>query len=450
MSQEGTLIEVADDDQLVQRVAAIDVAKASGMICTRVPHGTIPGKRVTRVWQVSATTNDLLALADQLAAEGIERIVLESTSDYWRPFFYLLEARELQVWLVNARDVKNVPGRPKTDKLDALWLAKLNERGMLRPSFVPPVQIRQLRDYTRLRTDLTVERSRHVQRMEKLLEDALIKLSSVATDIMGVSARAMIEALIQGERDPYVLADLAKGRLRVKHAALVQALTGRFDDHHADLARVLLSQIDALSGQIEHLSARIEALIAAIPAAQGVDPDGTTGPDAGTGADAALLPAIARLDQIPGIGPSAAQTIIAEIGLDMTQFPTAGHVTSWAKLSPRANQSGAKNRSGSTGKGNPYLKGVLGEVASAAAKTNTFLGQRYRRLVKRLGRLKALVAVARSILVIIWHLLVDPTASYIDLGPDFYDTRINANRQKRNNIRQLEALGYKVTLEPAA
>ncbi|WP_427004815.1 IS110 family transposase [Pseudarthrobacter sp. H2] len=343
MSQEGTLIEVADDDQPVQRVAAIDVAKASGMVCTRVPHGSIPGKRVTRVWQVSATTNDLLALADQLAAEGIERIVLESTSDYWRPFFYLLEARELQVWLVNARDVKNVPGRPKTDKLDALWLAKLNERGMLRPSFVPPVQFRQLRDYTRLRTDLTVERSRHVQRVEKLLEDALIKLSSVATDIMGVSARAMIEALINGERDPHVLAGLARGRLRVKHAALVQALTGRFDDHHADLARVLLSQIDALSGQIEHLSTRIEALIAAIPAAQGVDPDGTTGPDAGTGADAALLPAIARLDQIPGIGPGAAQTIIAEIGLDMTQFPTAGHLTSWAKLSPRANQSGARN-----------------------------------------------------------------------------------------------------------
>ncbi|MDQ6752234.1 MAG: IS110 family transposase [Actinomycetota bacterium] len=321
---------------------------------------------------------------------------------------------------------------------------------MLRPSFVPPVQLRQLRDYTRLRTDLTVERSRHVQRVEKLLEDALIKLSSVATDIMGVSARAMIEALINGERDPHVLADLARGRLRVKHAALVQALTGRFDDHHADLARVLLSQIDALSGQIEHLNTRIEALIAAIPAAQGVDPDGTTGPDAGTGADAALLPAIARLDQIPGIGPSAAQTIIAEIGLDMTQFPTAGHLASWATFSPRANQSGAKNRSGSTGKGNPYLKGVLGEVASAAAKTNTFLGQRYRRLVKRLGRLKALVAVARSILVIIWHLLVDPTASYIDLGPAFYDARINANRQKRNNIRQLEALGYKVTLEPAS
>ncbi|MDQ6740533.1 MAG: IS110 family transposase [Actinomycetota bacterium] len=450
MSQEGTLVEVADDDQLVQRAAAIDVAKASGMVCTRVPHEATAGKRVTRVWQVSATTNAILGLADQLAAEGIERIVLESTSDYWRPS--LLPAGG--TWAAGVagqrRDVKNVPGRPKTDKLDAVWLAKLNERGMLRPSFVPPVQLRQLRDYTRLRTDLTVERSRHVQRMEKLLEDALIKLSSVATDIMGVSSRAMIEALINGERDPNVLADLARGRLRVKHAALIQALTGRFDEHHADLARVLLSQIDALSGQIDHLSTRIEAMIAAIPAAQGVDSDGTTGPDAGTGADAALLPAIARLDQIPGIGTSAAQTIIAEIGLDMTQFPTAGHMASWAKLCPRANQSGAKNRSGSTGKGNPYLKGVLGEVASAAAKTNTFLGQRYRRLVKRLGRLKALVAIARSIVVIIWHLLADPTASYTDLGSDFYDNRINAGRQKRNNIRQLEALGYKVTLEPAA
>ncbi|MET4143148.1 IS110 family transposase, partial [Arthrobacter sp. UYCo732] len=304
MGVEGMQIDVADDDQLVQRVAAIDVAKASRMVCTRVPHETTPGKRVSRVWQVAATTNAILGLAEELASEGIERVVLESTSDYWRPFYYLLEAHGLQVWLVNARDVKNVPGRPKTDKLDAIWLAKLNERGMLRPSFVPPVQIRRLRDYTRLRLDLTTERSRHVQRLEKLLEDALIKISIVATDIMGVSGRAMIEALIAGQRDPLVLADLARGRLRVKHAALVQALTGRFDDHHGELARVLLDQVDTLTGQIEHLSTRIEE-IAAIRAAQGVDPDGTTGPNAGTGPDAAQLTAISRLDEIPGIGPRA-------------------------------------------------------------------------------------------------------------------------------------------------
>ena len=443
-------LDVEDEEEVLARVAAIDVAKATGMVCTRVPHKNSPGRRVTKVWQVSATTNAIIDLADHLVCAGIERVVVESTSDYWRPFFYLLEARGVRVWLVNARDVKNVPGRPKTDKLDAIWLAKLNERGMLCPSFVPPVQIRHLRDYTRLRLDLTTERSRHAQRLEKLLEDALIKISTVATDIMGVSGRAMIEALIAGQRDPHTLADLAKGRMRVKHDALVQALTGQFDHHHGELAQILLDQVDALSAQIDHLTARIDELIAAIPAAQGVDADGTTGPHAGTGPDAAVLPAIARLDEVPGIGARAAQIIIAEIGLDMNQFPTAGHLASWAKLCPRANQSGAKNRSGATGKGNRYLKGVLGEVAAAAAKTNTFLGHRYRRLVKRCGKLKALVAVARSILVIIWHLLSDPASRFHDLGPDFYDNRLGPERTKRNHIRQLEALGYKVTLEPAA
>ena len=323
-------LDVEDEEEVLARVAAIDVAKASGMVCTRVPHEKTPGRRVTRVWQVSATTNAIIELADHLVGAGIERVVLESTSDYWRPFFYLLEARGLGVWLVNARDVKNVPGRPKTDKLDAIWLAKLNERGMLRPSFVPPAPIRQLRDYTRLRLDLTTERSRHAQRLEKLLEDALIKISTVATDIMGVSGRAMIEALIAGQRDPHALADLARGRLRVKHAALVQALTGQFDAHHGELARILLDQVDALSAQIEHLTARIDELIAAIPAAQGVDADGTTGPQAGTGPDAAALAAIARLDEVPGIGTRAAQIIIAEIGVDMNQFPTAVHLASWA------------------------------------------------------------------------------------------------------------------------
>ena len=443
-------LDVEDEQEVLARVAAIDVAKATGMVCTRVPHENTPGRRVTKVWQVSATTNAIMELADHLVCAGIERVVVESTSDYWRPFFYLIEARGVRVWLVNARDVKNVSGRPKTDKLDAIWLAKLNERGMLRASFVPPEPIRHLRDYTRLRLDLTTERSRHAQRLEKLLEDALIKVSSVATDIMGVSGRAMIEALIAGQRDPHALADLARGRMRVKHDALVQALTGEFDDHHGELAQILLDQVDALSAQIDHLTARIDQLITAIPAAQGVDADGTTGPHAGTGPDAVVLPAIARLDEVPGIGTRAAQIIIAEIGLDMNQFPTAGHLASWAKLCPRANQSGAKNRSGATGKGNRYLKGVLGEVAAAAAKTNTFLGHRYRRLVKRCGKLKALVAVARSILVIIWHLLSDPASRFHDLGPDFYNNRLGPERTKRNHIRQLEALGYKVTLEPAA
>ncbi len=352
--------------------------------------------------------------------------------------------------LVNAGDIKNAPGRPKTDKLDSVWQAKLTERGMLRPSFVPPAEIRRLRDYTRLRTDLTRERTRHWQRLEKLLEDALLKVSAVASTLDTLSVRDMLEALIAGERDPKVLAGLARGRMKAKRAALTEALTGRFDDHHAELARMLLDQIDALTAQIGTLTTRVGELIAAIPAAQGIDADGATGPGAGTGPGAPVLPAIARLDEIPGISPLGAQIILAEIGLDMTRFPTAGHLVSWARLCPRTIQSGARNRSGKAGKGNPYLKGVLGEIAAAAARTDTFLGERYRRIVKRRGKLKALVAVARTILVIIWHLLADPAARYHDLGAGYYASRTDTGRKTRNHVRQLEALGFIVTLAPAA
>jgi transposase len=468
-------VEVDEQEEMVGRVAAIDVAKASGMVCTRVPHATKAGKRATTVWQVGSTTNQILELADQLVGERIERVVVESTSDYWRPFVYLLEARGLVVWLVNAHDVKHLPGRPKTDKLDAVWLCKLNERGMLRRSFVPPAQIRRLRDYTRLRADLTADRSRHKQRLEKLLEDALIKLGTVATDILGVSGRAMLEALITGQRDPTALAELARGRLRVKHAALVQALTGRFDDHHAQLARMLLDQIDALSGHSDQLTALIEQAIAATGAAKPSAP--APGPGGGTAATqagvasagpvpghpdrdrvdpqtgellTAPLPVVDRLDEVAGIGRHAAQVIIAEVGLDMGQFPTPGHLVSWARLSPRTIQSGAKHRAGATGKGNPYLKAALGEVATAAAKTDTFLGERYRRLVRRIGKRKALVAVARSILVIVWHLLADPIARFHDLGADYHTSRIDRDRKTRNLVHQLQALGHKVTLTPAA
>ena len=435
-------IDAEWDEQVLERAGAIDVAKASAKVCVR-----IPGKqrRITRVWDVAATTSAIMALADELTELGIERVVLEATSDYWRPFFYLLEARGLCVWLVNARDVKNVPGRPKTDKLDAVWLAKLNERGMLRPSFVPPAEIRELRDYTRLRAELVEDRSRHKQRMEKLLEDSLIKLSTVATDIFGVSGRAMIEALIAGERDPRVLAEMARGRMKAKNAALIEALTGRFDDHHGELARMLLDEIDALSDKIDRLTARVDELVAAIPGAGApVDPGtGEIGP-AGT------LPVLDRLDEVPGIGLRAAQVIVAEVGLDMAQFPTAAHLASWAKVSPRTIQSGPRTRSGKVGKGNPYLKRVLGEVATAAAKTDTFLGERYRRLARRQGKQKALVAIERSILVVVWHLLADPNARFVDLGADFYERRVNKERRTRDLVRQLMALGHQVTLSPAA
>ena len=450
MQPEVEEIPDAEHELLVARVAAIDVAKASGKVCVRLPGRA--GRRVSRVWDVAATSGAVTELAEHLVGQGIEKVTVESTSDYWRIWYYLLEAVGLSVQLVNARDVKNVPGRAKTDKLDAVWLAKLTEKGLLRPSFVPPAPIRRLRDYTRLRTDLTHDRSRQVQRLEKLLEDALIKLSAVATDITGVSGRAMIEALIAGQRDPKVLAGLARGRMKTKHSALLAALDGRFDDHHAELARMLLDQIDALTTQIDALSARIDELLAAMPDAQPVDPHPggpTPGPSTDTVSDAALG-AVDRLDEIPGIGPNVAQVILAEIGLDMSRFPTPAHLVSWAKLCPRTIQSGPLTRGGKTGKGNPYLKGALGDAAAAAAKTNTFLGERYRRIVKRRGKLKALVAVARSILVIVWNLLNDPTARFHDLGPDYHTNRIATERRMRNHIAQLTAMGYRVTLEPAA
>jgi transposase len=440
----------AEHEQVLQRVAAVDVGKQSGMVCIRLPVGST-GRRVSRVWSVPATTAAVSDLAVQLGAARVQRVTIESTSDYWRIWFYLLEAAGLDVQLVNARQVKNVPGRPKTDKLDAVWLAKLTERGMLRPSFVPPPAIRVLRDYTRLRTDLTHERTRHWQRLEKLLEDALIKVSTVASTLDTVSTRAMLEALIAGQRDPRVLAGLARGRMRTKHAELVAALTGRFDDHHGELARILLNKIDALDEDIDRLTSRVDTHIAAIPAAHA--PTGTRGNDTGHDQDdparTTPLPVLARLDEIPGLGALSAQTVIAEIGLDMTRFPTPEHLTAWAKLVPRTIQSGARHHTGKTGKGNPYLKAALGNAAATAARTNTFLGDRYRRLAKRRGKLKALVAVARSILTIIWHLINDPTARFHDLGPDYHLHR-DTQRQTRNYVRRLEALGHTVTLNPAA
>lgn len=453
INHEVVEIDGDETEQVLAVAAAVDVAKASGTVCVRYPHPAIEGRRMSKVWEVDSTTNSILDLGRDLMVLGVERVVLESTSDYWRPFFYLLEASGLVVWLVNARDVKQVTGRPKTDKLDAVWLAKLNERGMLRPSFVPPREIRALRSYTRLRTELVEERSRHKQRLEKLLEDALIKLSSVATDLLGVSARAMIEALIAGERDPEVLADLALGKLKAKRAALIEALNGRFDDHHGDIAQVLLDQIDACTDKVDRLTTRIERLVAELgdpPPPDGNDRTFPRDVPLATDPQARALTTVERLDEIPGIAERAAQIIIAEIGLDMSQFPTPAHLVSWAKLSPQTIQSGPTTKAGKTGKGNRYLKGVLGEVATAAAKTDTFLGARYRRLVRRRGKQRALVAVARSILVIVWHLLNDPDARYADLGADYYTQRLDPDRKTRDLVRQLRALGHTVELTPAA
>ena len=336
------------------------------------------------------------------------------------------------------------------DKLDAQWLARLTEMGLLRASFVPPKAIRDLRDYTRARTRLTQERTRCFQRLEKLLEGALVKVSAVASTLTTISAQDMIKAMIAGQRDPHKLAALARGRMKAKHADLVQALDGMFDDHHGELAQLLLDQITSLDGKIAQLGARAAELAAAMPAAWGINADGTTGPDAGTGPGAPVRNAAARLAEIPGISEDLARTIIAETGLDMTRFPTAAHLVSWAGLCPSARQSGPRTRAGKKGQGDTWLRGALGQAATGAARTATFLGERYHRIARRRGKAKAQVAVARSILVIIWHLLKDPAARFTDLGYGYYQARTDADRKLRNHIRQIQALGFTVTLTSAA
>jgi transposase len=395
------VIDDQEHERVHDRVAAVDVAKDSGMVCTRAPHPSRPGARQAAVWTVKARMGAVRALGRQLKRDGIEIVTLESTSDYWRIWFFVLEACGLVVQLVSAAQAKNLPGRPKTDKLDAQWLARLTEMGLLRPSFVPPKAIRDLRDYTRARTRLVQERTRCWQRLEKLLEGALVKISSVASKLTTVSAQDMIRALIAGQRDPQVLAGLARGRMRGKHDDLVQALNGMFDDHHGELAALLLDQITILDAKIAKLGARAAELTAALPAAWGADADGTTGPGAGTGPDAPVRNAVARLAEIPGISEDLARTIIAETGLDMARFPTAAHLVSWAGLCPSTRQSGPRTRAGKKGQGDTWLRGALGQAATGAAHTATFLGERYGRIARRRGKAKAQVAVARSILVII-------------------------------------------------
>jgi transposase len=417
--------DIAGEAELVARVAALDVGKAELVACVRVPHESKPGARRQEVRTYGTTTRSLLELQDWLVAQGVSLGVMEATSAYWKPPFYLLEDA-VECWVVNARDVKNVPGRPKTDRLDAVWLCKLAERGMLRPSFVPPPWQRELRDLCRYRRTLIRERTREKQRAEKLLEDTQIKLSSVISDIFRKSGRDMLEALIGGQRDPARLAELARGSMRGKKSVLQEALTGHFRDHHAYLLRMMCDRADALTGQIDALTGRIDEAVAPF-AAQ-----------------------VAQLDEIPGIGRTSAQELIAEIGVDMTRFPTAGHLVSWARYAPRARQSAGKSKPGSTGKGNPWIASTLGEAGIGVARTKTFLGSRYHRLARRRGKQRALVAVGNSLLVIAWHLLSDPDARFTDLGPDWHD-RIAPVRRKRQLITELERLsGMKVTLQEAA
>jgi transposase len=317
--------------------------------------------------------------------------------------------------------------RPKTDKLDAVWLAKVAERGMCRPSLVHPRPIRELRDLTRYRRSLIRERTAEKQRVEKLLEDAQIKLSSVASNIFGVSGRQMLAAMLAGQRDPQILAGMAHGRMRRKIPQLQEALTGQFTGHHAFLCQMMLDRIDDLTARIGQVTARIEEQIA--PYARAVE----------------------QLDEITGVGEISAQELIAELGPDMTRFPTAGHLASWARFAPVSRSSAGKAKGASAGKGNPWLAATLGEIVTAASRTDTFLGERYHRIARRRGKRRAMVATGNSVLVIIWNVLSDPDARYHDLGPGFYHSRTTSQHRERDLIRKLERLtGKTVTLQPAA
>jgi transposase len=408
-------------ERVIERRCGLDVHKKTVAACVRVPGAT--NERIQHVRTFGTTAGDLLALRDWLEAHGVTHVAMESTGVYWKPVYYVFEER-FTCLLVNAQHIAKVPGR-KTDVQDCIWIAQLLEHGLLRGSFVPPAPLRELRDFTRYRKALIQERAREANRLHKLLEDAGIKLASVATDILGVSGRAMLEALLQGTTDPEVLADLARGRLRKKLPALRQALAGRFRTHHGVLVGQVLAHLDYLAEAIDALSAQIDTLIVPFTAE------------------------LERLDTISGVAKRTAEVLIAEIGVDMSVFPTAGHLVSWAGLCPGNNESAGKHKSGKTRKGNRWLRRVLIEAASAATRTsNTALSARYRRIMRHRGHKKAVVAVAHAILVAAYHLLARQVP-FRELGPDYYDRR-HAERAKHRAIQTLERQGFRVVLEPAA
>jgi transposase len=406
---------------IVQRQSALDVHKAQVTACVRVPGSG--GERVQLVEQFATTVGGLLVLADWLKAHAVTHVVMEATGDYWKPVWHILEDN-FELMLVNARDVKQVPGR-KTDVSDAAWLCQLAEAGLLRASFVPPKPIRDLRMLTRYRRTQIGERRREAQRLHKALEDTGIKLDCVATDILGKSGRAMLDALVSGTTDPEVLAELARGKLRKKLPALREALEGRFEALHALLIGAILAHLDFLDEQIEQLSDAIEEQI---------------GP---------FAPAVELLCTIPGVGQRTAEVIIAEIGTDMTVFPTAGHLASWAGQCPGNDQSAGKRRSGRTRKGSKSLNAALKDAAMAALRTNdSYLQALYRRKKSQLGHGRALGAVKHSMICACWHMLTTGEL-YTDLGGDYY-TRRNPQRQTKRLVAQLERLGHTVTLQEAA
>ncbi|PQM51541.1 IS110 family transposase [Mycolicibacter virginiensis] len=416
------------------RCAGIDVSKRDAKVCVRIQgRGRKATSSTVTTW--TSMTASIMALREHLIAEKVTCVVIESTAAYWKPFYFLLDD-VLNVMLVNARHARNVPGR-KTDVSDAAWLAELGAHGLVRASFVPPEPIRALRDLTRARTTIAQARTKEIGRLETLLEDTGIKLSTVACEIIGVSGRLMLEALIAGQRDPAVLADLAKGQLRKKIPALTEALAGRFNGHHAFMVRFYLDRIDAHDADIARLDARIEELIVPFQAVREL------------------------LVSIPGFSYTVANVFIAETGADMSVFPTANHLASWAGVASGSNESAGRVKSAKTPPGNHHLKAALGVAAlSASRSANTYFGIRYRRIAgsrpSRSGTTKsrrqslagqiAIVAIEHKMLTCAWHMIVNGTF-YQDPGPDYY-TRHQPAKAKARAIKQLQALGYSVTLQP--
>lgn len=408
---------------VVERCAFLDVHRDTVMACARMPDGD--GGRREEVAEFRTTTSQLLLLSDWLVERDVTLVGMEATGVYWKPVHWVLEDAIEAVWVINARHMRNVPGR-KTDVADAQWGAQLIEHGLVRPSFIPPRPTREQRDLTRYRKSVIEERGRETQRLHKVLEDAGVKLSSVASSVLTKSGREMIDALIAGQRDPAVLAEMAKGRMRTKIPELKDALAGRFNAHHALLCRAMLARIDQADATIDELTKRIEELL---------DPHEA---------------AVTLLVGIPGVSYRTAQVILAEIGTDMSRFPTPEHLASWAGMCPGNNESAGKHRSGHTRYGSKWLRIALVEAAQAAGRSkDTYLSAQYARIRGRRGPARAAVAVGHSILVVAWHLL-STGETYTDLGGDYFDKRRNSTAHQKRLVAQLEAMGHRVTLEPAA
>jgi transposase len=405
---------------VVERCAGLDVHKDLVVACVRVPGSG--GERVSMFAEFSAFTVDLLGLRDWLVAHGVTRVGMEATGVYWKPVFYVLED-VLECWLLNARHMRNVPGR-KTDMADAEWICRLMEHGLVQPSFVPPPAIREIRNLTRYRKTRIEERTREAQRLDKVLQDAGVKLSSVASDLLGMSGRDMLDALVAGSTDAAVLADLARGRLRSKIPQLQDALTGRFGAHHALLVGEILAHLDYIDEAIERLSDAVDAAIA--PFAEARD----------------------RLATIPGVDRRVAEAIIGEIGVDMTRFPTAGHLASWAGMCPGQHESAGKARHGTARQGNSWLQRHLTVAAMGATRTkDSYLAAQYRRIAPRRGKRRARKAVGHSILVAAWHML-STKSDWSDLGADYFERRDDPTRRAARKLNELRALGWTVTTNP--